>query len=303
MSAMNTRDQDGDAPGEHTGPSGRQFSVANSVPFCAVGAAQKRALSEKVLHAIANTPETSLVRVQSMEVAARNSVAIRVAAGNLIRLTLPAGAQVADINVWNAGDPNECFDSTRTREIHTSHLTTGDSLWTCMPYVRPILTITGDSINYGYDDDGAGVHDVVGSRCDPYTHAVMTGDSVNDTCHSNLVRAAVSQGLTEAHVHDVFNAFMCSGFSKDRGVYFVKPSPAKMSDYLDFFSHVDVIFAVSACRQGNLGTSCGDPTAEPTCYPLAVEVFQIPMQDLEGWSTPLISQYGGTHGLAAKTVI
>ena len=31
----------------------------------------------------------------------------------------------------------------------------------------------------------------------------------------------------DQHIHDVLNIFMLSGFTRDEGKYFVKPSPAK----------------------------------------------------------------------------
>mmetsp|Transcript_39741 Transcript_39741/g.73263 ORF Transcript_39741/g.73263 Transcript_39741/m.73263 type:complete len:107 (+) Transcript_39741:325-645(+) len=53
----------------------------------------------------------------------------------------------------------------KTRRIHGTHLTTaGDRLWSNMRYLRPLATITEDTIAYGFDEDGAGVHDVIGSR-------------------------------------------------------------------------------------------------------------------------------------------
>lgn len=296
---METRsNENADKETKHTGASGRQFDNSDPIPCYAFNMADKRALPEKVLHAIVSTPETSLVRLQSMEVSARSSAAIRIAAGSLIRITCNVGPQVADINVWNADDTKERLYGGKTREIHTSHLTVGDSLWSCFPYVRPLLTITADSLGYGFDSDGAGVHDIVGSRCDPYTHAVITGESVHDTSHSNLLRAAMSEGLAELDIHDAFSAFRCSGFTKDKGVYFVKPSPARKGDYIDLFAHVNVILAISASRQGDFSSSCADRTAEPTCLPLVVETYQIPMSALEGWSTPAVSGYSGTHGIS-----
>ena len=36
--------------------------------------------------------------------------------------------------------------------------------------------------------DGSGIHDVIGTRCDPYTHSIMSGGTLPDrTCHQNLV--------------------------------------------------------------------------------------------------------------------
>ncbi len=45
-----------------------------------------------------------------------------------------------------------------------------------MPYLRPMATITADTLaGFTPDRDGAGVHDVIGTRCDPYMHRLMTG--------------------------------------------------------------------------------------------------------------------------------
>jgi uncharacterized protein YcgI (DUF1989 family) len=37
-------------------------------------------------------------------------------------------------------------------------------LWSCFPYMRPMASITHETIQYGIDKDGASVHDVIGSR-------------------------------------------------------------------------------------------------------------------------------------------
>ena len=94
-----------------------------------------------------------------------------------------------------------------------------------MPYLRPMATVIHDSINYGIDEDGGSIHDVIGTRCDPYTYKAMTGqDKETPTCHTNLAEAIKEFDLKEDDVHDVFNIFMCSGFTRDRHEYFVKVS-------------------------------------------------------------------------------
>ena len=38
--------------------------------------------------------------------------------------------------------------------------------------------------------DGGGIHDVIGTRCDPFTHSIMcSGEVPIATCHQNLVNA------------------------------------------------------------------------------------------------------------------
>jgi uncharacterized protein YcgI (DUF1989 family) len=73
---------------------------------------------------------------------------------------------------------------------------------------------------YGWDADGAGVHDVIGTRCDPYTNLLLKGAEYHHRCHSNLTRAfAAERNLpleeAEAHVHDVMNVFICTGYTRD----------------------------------------------------------------------------------------
>lgn len=54
---------------------------------------------------------------------------------------------------------------------------------------------------------------MIGSRCDPYTNAMLRGTEINHCCHSNLTRALTSRGVPKAEslVHDVLNVFMCTG--------------------------------------------------------------------------------------------
>ena len=40
----------------------------------------------------------------------------------------------------------------------------------------------------------------------------------------------------EEMVHDVLNVFMCTGFIRDTEQYFMKASPVRPSDYLEFFA-------------------------------------------------------------------
>ena len=61
------------------------------------------------------------------------------------------------------------------------------------------------------DEDGGRVHDLLGTRCDPYVRKLLTGQDFHFHCHSNLTRAVLPFGLTEFDVHDVLNVFQCTG--------------------------------------------------------------------------------------------
>lgn len=237
--------------------------------------------------------------VEQFVVPMRSGRAWPVRAGQLCRIVAVEGPQVADFNAWNLTNPRERFWAARTKQLHRAHVTTYDRLWSCLPYLRPMLTITNDTIRYGRDEDGAGCHDLLGTRCDPYVHKMLNGEDFDLCCHSNLVRAVAPYRLTELDVHDVLNIFQVTGLTADDR-YFVKPSPARKGDFLELFAEIDVLCAISTCPHGDLsvqmwGAAAGDPLA--TCRPLGVEVWQPDPTLLAGWRPPMPSDYHGDHGL------
>ncbi len=241
----------------------------------------------------------SMEKVDEVMVPPRDGRHFQVPAGHFFRIVSVEGPQVGDLNLWNANDLNERFFSGKTRQLHASHLSTGDRLWSTMPYLRPMATITQDTLDwYGWDEDGAGVHDVIGTRCDPYTNHMLKHVDYNHCCHSNLTRAlADARGLSldgaEPHVHDVMNVFMCTGFTRDTHQYFMKASPVRPGDFIEFFAEIDLLGALSTCPGGDCGSSHSDD--ETPCYPLLVEIFKPAEDSLQGWSPSKPSGYTGGH--------
>ena len=117
-----------------------------------------------------------LTRVSETIVPPREAKTFQVPAGHFFRIVSIEGPQVGDLNLWNAHDLSERFFSGKTRALHATHVTTGDRLWSTLPYLRPLATITHDTLDwYGFDQDGGGIHDVIGTRCDPYTQLLLGG--------------------------------------------------------------------------------------------------------------------------------
>ena len=220
----------------------------------------------------------TLETVQEIIVPPRAARTFQVPKGQFFRINSIEGAQVGDLNLWNANDLSERFFSGKTRALHATHITTGDQLWSTMPHLRPMATITHDTLDwYGWDEDGAGVHDVIGTRCDPYTHRRLTGTDYHFCCHSNLTRVLASErnmSTTEAEplVHDVLNVFMCTGFTRDTHQYFMKASPVRPGDYLEFHAEMDLLCALSACPGGDCGATHSSDV--PACHPLRVDVMR-----------------------------
>jgi uncharacterized protein YcgI (DUF1989 family) len=142
---------------------------------------------------------------------------------------------------------------------------------------------------------------------------MLTGDSYDFHCHSNLVRAVVPFGLSEFDVHDVLNVFQVTGLNEE-GQYYMSPSPATEESYIEFFAEQDLLCALSTCPGGDLsawgwaeGEAAageapeGRPSMKETCRPIHVEIWKIHDQVrdsvLEGWEPPQKSAYDGKHGI------
>ena len=241
----------------------------------------------------------NLTKVDEIIVPPRDARAFRVPQGHFFRIVSIEGPQVGDLNLWSADDLSERFFSGKTRALHATHVGVGDRLWSTLSHLRPMATITHDTLGwYGWDDDGAGVHDVIGTRCDPYTNRLLKGGDYHHCCHSNLTRALSSETQmpvqeAEAHVHDVLNVFMCTGFTRDTHQYFMKASPVRPDDFIEFFAEIDLLGALSACPGGDCGATHSSDAA--ACYPLKIEVLRPAPESLGNWTSPQRNAYPRTH--------
>lgn len=248
--------------------------------------------------AVYDDMRADLRAVASTMVPPRDAAAITVPAGHFLRIHSVEGPQVGDLNLFNANDLRERFYSGKTRALHGTHITTGEQMWSSFPYLRPMATVTHDTLNwYGIDEYGGSVHDVIGTRCDPYTGNLLSDTNYHHCCHSNLTRAlADERGLplneAEAHVHDVLNVFMCTGFTRDTGQYFMKQSPVRPGDFLEIFAEIDLLAVLSACPGGDCGAEHSSDTAK--CFPLKMEILKPPTT--KGWTAPNLNGYDQSHG-------
>ncbi len=274
-------------------------------------AALRRAVAPVICYPTGTLPQPDLglyrtaragaQKVAEVVVPPRDAAAFEVPAGGFFRITSVEGPQVGDLNLWNAADLSERFYSGKTRALHGTHVTTGERLWSSFPALRPMATIVEDDLHwYGIDAYGGSVHDVIGTRCDPYTGNLLAGTQYHHCCHSNLIRAlSEARGLTldeaERHVHDVLNVFMCTGFTRDTGQYFMKASPVRTGDALTFFAEIDLLGALSACPGGDCSAEHSSDTA--ACHPLVVEVLKPEDGALGDWHSPPVNGYDRSHGV------
>ncbi len=275
-----------------------------------IDAAKRKALKPVICYPVDNLPRPQLSNYRALRdgmelvdtiiIPARDAATFDVPSGHFFRIISTEGSQVGDLNLFNANDLKEHFYTGKTRALNGTHLGLGDQLYSSFPYLRPIATITHDSLDwYGFDEFGGSVHDVIGTRCDPYTNNLLTdGGQYHHCCHSNLTRAlAKTTGMSldeaENHVHDVLNVFMCTGFTRDTGQYFMKASPVRPGDYIEFFAEIDLLGCLSACPGGDCSSEHSSDKA--ACYPLLVAIYKVAHRP-EGWTTPSINKYDRSHG-------
>jgi uncharacterized protein YcgI (DUF1989 family) len=237
----------------------------------------------------------NLILKDTILIKPRSANYFKVKAGQFFRIKITSGSQVGDLNLFNLKNLNEKFFSGKTRALYGTHLSTKDRLWSCFPYFRPMATITHDTLDwYGYDKDGASVHDVIGTRCDPYTNLLLNKNIYHQCCHSNILNSLIkATGIkkkeAEQLVHDVLNVFMCTGFTKDTKQYFMKASPARVGDYLEFRAEINLLGILSACPGGDCSSTHSSDKAK--CHALKVEIFESKSAENNKISKQFVSKY------------
>jgi len=171
--------------------------------------------------------------------------------------------------------------------------------------MRPLCTIVKDSLSwYGADEHGGRVHDLLGTRCDPYINTVLAGAeaSFDYHCHSNLTRAILPWGLNESDVHDVINLFQVTGLD-EAGRYYMQKCPAEAGDHIELLAEQDLLMALSTCPGGDLSLwgfgSDSEKEMIKCCRPLKVEVFEVDDAALSkiDWKPAQRPPYAGIHGM------
>ena len=239
--------------------------------------------------------------IEEIIIQPREANCFTVKKGDFFRIESIEGSQVGDLNLFNSHNLNEKFYSGKTRALHGTHLSTGDQMWSSFPYLRPLTTISYDSLDwYGWDNDGGSVHDVIGTRCDPYTAKLLTNRDYHNCCHSKLIRALmyekdISISEAESLIHDVLNVFMCTGFTKNTHQYFMKASPVRPGDYIEFYAEQDLVGVLSSCPGGDCSTE--HSSSKASCFPLKVSKWKSFDKNLRDLKIIPPSLYDSKHGI------
>ena len=169
----------------------------------------------------------------------RCGVAVRVAAGQSIRVINTHGTQVCDFWAFCDGAPHEFLSMahchTETGGIFPIF---GDVLVTNRR--RPMLTITAD--------DSPGVHDTVIASCDWPRYQVLGCTEYHDNCTDNFRMALTAIGEVAVHVPDPFNLWMNIPVSPQGRISWDAPV-SSAGNSIVMRAETDIIAVMSACPQ------------------------------------------------------
>lgn len=200
--------------------------------------------------------------IHRIEVPGGAGGAVRVRAGELVRVVDLAGGQVGDVFAFAADGAGEHPGTEHLSAAHTRAATSrlfpavGEAFVTDAR--RPILTLVADT--------SPGEHDMLIAACDPQRYAQL-GAPGHRSCAANLreALAAVGHPWTGPTPQPV-NVFMRIPVGAD-GVLRWLPAPTAPGDAITFRAELDAVVVVSSCPQDLVGINRGVPS------PLAVEVL------------------------------
>lgn len=191
------------------------------------------------------TPELNKV----YEVPARKGRAVRVAAGQTIRITNTHGTQVCDMWAFKTGQMNEFLSM---EHMHA---------WIDRINPRPgdaMVTNRRRSILKFKTDTSVGVHDTLIAACDIHRYRNLGVEGYHDSCADNLRLALKAIGLQTREVPGSLNLWMNIPFDKDGAIQWL-PTVSQPGDYVEFVADMDCVVVLSACPQDIVAINSNKP--------------------------------------------
>lgn len=190
-----------------------------------------------------------------LRLAPQSGTALRLAAGQTLRVSSPTGGQVADVTAFSSHDTEEWLSSGRTIDYGgTVYVTTGSVLYSNRS--TPMLTITADT---------SGRHDFVIAPCSAEMFERLYGARGHPSCFENLATHLEPLGITPDHIPTTLNLFMVVTADPDSGRITIGPPSSGPGDHVDLRAEIDLIVGVTACS--------AEITNDGTLKPIDVEVL------------------------------
>ena len=182
---------------------------------------------------------------RSIEVPAGHGKAVRLSAGQAVRVVNTHGTQVVDCWAWNAYNLNEymCMETTRVWNQRLNPVV-GDTFVTNERHA--VLTVV--------EDTASGVHDTLIAACDRYRYEQLGCATYHDNCTDNLEAALKELGKIVPETPCPLNLFQNTPVVEDGAIDYRAPV-SKPSQYIKLRCEMDLIIVFSACPQDILPTN------------------------------------------------
>lgn len=167
--------------------------------------------------------------------------ALRLEAGQAVKLINTHGTQVVDCWAWNAYNLNEhmCMEASRVWNQRLNPLP-GDTFVTTARH--PILTLV--------EDTSPGVHDTFMAACDRRRYELLGVSTYHRNCCDNLFEGMLALGVTPPKpILASFNIFMNIQIQPDGRELKTLPTVCQPGDYVVLRAEMDCFVAFSACPQ------------------------------------------------------
>jgi uncharacterized protein YcgI (DUF1989 family) len=192
---------------------------------------------------------------ETVIVPASHGRALRVRAGDRVRITDLEGKQVGDLMAWCVADPTEYLSPAHTVTYN----------WRIIPRVGDVLASNRREAMFRVVADTVGYHDLIVPCCDAEAYLNRYSLADHRSCKGNLEEALAELGLDyEVQGERAINVFMKTRIGPDGAMIYEEPThPAGSRLELDCL--VDAVLALSACPQDQT------PTNGWKCTPLGLE--------------------------------
>lgn len=190
-----------------------------------------------------------------MRLAAQTGAALRLDAGDVLRIVAVESEQVADVALY-ADEPREAFSPGRTIDYNSAiAFRCGDVLYSTES--TPLARIVEDTV---------GVHDMLLAPCSRRMFE-LRGELHHPSCHENLSTALRPFGIQAGEVTATLNVFMDVRVNADGSVK-IYPPASRRGDVFALEALTPLIAGVAACSS--------ERTNAGRCKPVAYEVIRRP---------------------------
>jgi uncharacterized protein YcgI (DUF1989 family) len=195
--------------------------------------------------------------IATVPVPATTGKAVRLAAGQQIRVIDPEGGQVADLFAYVERDIAEHLSAMHTRAV-CSRLFPAVGEAFSSNHRRALLTFVAD--------DSPGVHDMLIAPCDAERYQLLGVNRWHASCRENARDAMAELGFADVDVPQSVNLFMAIPVGHD-GQLGWEPAPTQAGDSVTLRAELDLVVAVSACPQDIVPINHGRPG------PIVIEIL------------------------------